>query len=47
MISIRIYKDIPQGKLVVNFRTSPRGVHKQSSSIILSYMPLQKIMYGG
>ena len=32
MISIRIYKDIPQGKLVVNFETSPRVVHKRNSS---------------
>ena len=26
---LRIYKDIPQGKLVVNFETSPRGVRKK------------------
>jgi len=33
---MRIYKDIPQGKLVVNFETLPRFVHKRSNSIILS-----------
>jgi len=37
MISIRIYKDIPQGKLVVNFsydiiKASPIVVHKRSTS---------------
>jgi len=47
MISIRIYKDIQQGKLVVNFETlllpvrvrtqTGRIVHKRNSSVILSY----------
>jgi len=37
MISVGIYKDIPQGKLVVNFETSPGGMHKRNNSIILSY----------
>jgi len=39
MISIRIYKDIPQGKLVVNFRILLGGVYKRSNSIILGYLP--------
>ena len=37
---LRIYRDTPQGILLVNFRTSPRVVHKRSSSIILSYVQL-------
>jgi hypothetical protein len=36
MIGIRIYKDIPRGKLVVTFETSPRVVYKRSASIVLS-----------
>ena len=35
---LRIYRDIPQEILVVIFEASPRNVHKQSSSIILSCM---------
>jgi len=35
MISIRIYKDIPQGKLVVNFETSPRVVHERIVRLFL------------
>lgn len=36
MISVRIYKGIPQGKLVVYFETLSRVVRKRSSSVILS-----------
>ena len=42
---LRIYKDIPQRKLVVIFETSPRGAHKRSTSIILSYTQLVAINY--
>ena len=36
MISIRIYKDITQGRLLVNFEILPGVVHKRSNLIILS-----------
>jgi len=47
MITIRIYKDMPQGKLVVNSETPPRVVHKRSSSIILYAMLTIKIYENG